>query len=77
MALPEQIQNAALPLNNLAPKPPAQPYTDMDVPQRAEMSPLADITNKYRSIYDTAAEKLMASLDERKGQLFDPVLLAL
>ena len=77
MALPEQIQNAALPLNNQAPKPPAQPYTDMDVPQRAEMSPLADITNKYRSIYDTAAEKLMASLDERKGQLFDPVLLAL
>jgi len=77
MALPEQIQNAALPLNNLAPKPPAPPYTDMDVPQRAEMSPLADITNKYRSIYDTAAEKLMASLDERKGQLFDPVLLAL
>jgi len=77
MALPEQIQNAALPLNNQAPKPPAQPYTDMDVPQRSEMSPLADITNKYRSIYDTAAEKLMASLDERKGQLFDPVLLAL
>ncbi len=77
MALPEQIQNAALPLSNQAPKPPAPPYTDMDVPQRAEMSPLADITNKYRSIYDTAAEKLMASLDERKGQLFDPVLLAL
>lgn len=77
MALPEQIQNAALPLNNQAPKPPAQPYTDMDVPQREEMSPLSDITNKYRSIYDTAAEKLMASLDERKGQLFDPVLLAL
>ena len=77
MALPEQIQNAALPLNNQAPKPPSPPYTDMDVPQRAEMSPLADITNKYRSIYDTAAEKLMASLDERKGQLFDPVLLAL
>jgi hypothetical protein len=77
MALPEQIQNAALPLNNQAPKPSAPPYTDMDVPQRAEMSPLADITNKYRSIYDTAAEKLMASLDERKGQLFDPVLLAL
>jgi len=77
MALPEQIQNAALPLNNQAPKPPALPYTDMDVPQRAEMSPLDDITNKYRSIYDTAAEKLMASLDERKGQLFDPVLLAL
>ena len=77
MALPEQIQNAALPLSNQAPKPPAPPYTDLDVPQRAEMSPLADITNKYRSIYDTAAEKLMASLDERKGQLFDPVLLAL
>ena len=77
MALPEQIQNAALPLSNQAPKPPAQPYTDMDVPQRAEMSPLADITSKYRSIYDTAAEKLMASLDERKGQMFDPVLLAL
>jgi hypothetical protein len=77
MALPEQIQNAALPLNNQAPKPPAPPYTDLDVPQRSEMSPLADITNKYRSIYDTAAEKLMASLDERKGQLFDPVLLAL
>ena len=77
MALPEQIQSAALPLNNQAPKPPSPPYTDMDVPQRAEMSPLADITNKYRSIYDTAAEKLMASLDERKGQLFDPVLLAL
>jgi len=77
MALPEQIQNAALPLNNQAPKPPAQPYTDMDVPQRAETSPLSEITEKYRSIYDTAAEKLMASLDERKGQLFDPVLLAL
>jgi len=77
MALPEQIQNAALPLNNQAPKSPAPPYTDLDVPQRAEMSPLADITKKYRSIYDTAAEKLMASLDERKGQMFDPVLLAL
>jgi hypothetical protein len=77
MALPEQIQNAALPLSNQAPKPPSPPYTDLDVPQRSEMSPLADITNKYRSIYDTAAEKLMASLDERKGQLFDPVLLAL
>jgi hypothetical protein len=77
MALPEQIQNAALPLSNQPPKPPAQPYTDMNVPERGEMSPLADITNKYRSIYDSAAEKLMASLDERKGQLFDPVLLAM
>ena len=77
MALPEQIQNAALPLSNQPPKPPAPAYTDMDVPERGEMSPLADITNKYRSIYDTAAEKLMASLDDRKGQLFDPVLLAL
>ena len=77
MALPEQIQNAALPLSNQAPKPPAQPYTNMDVPSRDEMSPLADITSKYRSIYDSAAEKLMASLDERKGQLFDPVLLAM
>jgi hypothetical protein len=77
MALPEQIQSAALPLNNQAPKPPSPPYTDMRVPDRSEASPLADITEKYRSIYDTAAEKLMASLDERKGQLFDPVLLAL
>jgi hypothetical protein len=77
MALPEQIQNAALPMSNQPPKPPVKPYTDMDVPERGEMSPLADITSKYRSIYDTAAEKLMASLDERKGQLFDPVLLAL
>jgi hypothetical protein len=77
MALPEQIQSAALPLNNQAPKPPAPPYTDMRVPDRSDTSPLADITEKYRSIYDTAAEKLMASLDERKGQLFDPVLLAL
>ena len=77
MALPEQIQNAALPLSNQAPKPPAPPYTDMRVPDRSEASPLSDITEKYRSIYDTAAEKLMASLDERKGQLFDPVLLAL
>ena len=77
MALPVQIQNAALTLSNQPPKPPAPAYTDMDVPERGEMSPLADITNKYRSIYDTAAEKLMASLDDRKGQLFDPVLLAL
>ena len=77
MAMPEQIQNAALPLGGQAPKPPAPAYTDMKVPERAEASPLSDITEKYRSIYDTAAEKLMASLDERKGQLFDPVLLAL
>jgi hypothetical protein len=77
MALPEQIQGAALPLGNQPPKLPAPPYTDMKVPDRAEASPLADITEKYRSIYDTAAEKLMASLDERRGQLFDPVLLAL
>lgn len=77
MALPEQIQNATLPLSNQPPKPLAPPYTDMKVPDRAEASPLSDITEKYRSIYDTAAEKLMASLDDRKGQLFDPVLLAL